>query len=218
MTWHNLRLLLITSPPDPNLDVVAAASVDAIVLQSTGQYIPVASVTATRPELPLIVLADADDETSGRLITAGADEVLPSGASAADIARAIHHAVAPKQRIHQPWSGDASAPSRHSQEIPPQLEAIGRLAGGVAQDFNNLLMVIEGNAERLLSGAAAGGPAARANRRHLGRLAPWRRAHAEAARVRPASGGRDGSGRSQRDRHRLRRHCCGAASALRSIS
>ena len=60
MTWHSLRLLLITTPPEPNLDALAAASVDAIVLQSTGQYVPVASVTAARPEVPLIVLADVD--------------------------------------------------------------------------------------------------------------------------------------------------------------
>jgi two-component system, cell cycle sensor histidine kinase and response regulator CckA len=151
MTWHNLRLLLITSPPAPNLDAVAAASADAIVLQSTGQSVPAGSITATRPELPLIVLADVDEQTSLRLISAGADEVLPPATPLPDIMRGIERAVARKQRVRESLSEDVPARSHDGQRIPPQLEAIGRLAGGVAQDFNNVLMIIEGNAERLLT-------------------------------------------------------------------
>jgi signal transduction histidine kinase/CheY-like chemotaxis protein len=157
MTWHNLRLILVTCPPDPNLDGLAAASLDAVVLQCAGQYGPVASITATRPDLPLVVLAEVDADTSLRLIGAGADEVLPPDAPVIDIMRAVQRALARRQRERGAWEdGTPHAPLDRS--IPPQLEAIGRLAGGVAQDFNNLLMIIEGNAERLLTALPAGDP------------------------------------------------------------
>jgi signal transduction histidine kinase len=149
MEWHNLRLLLVTCPPEPNLDAIAAAPFDAIVLQCAGPDAPVASVAAARPDRPLIVLADADSETSSRLVSAGADDVLPLKAPVTAIMRAVQNAVARKQREDGPWAVPPAAGS--APVVQPHIEAIVGLAGGVAQEFNNLLMVIEGNAERLLA-------------------------------------------------------------------
>ena len=203
MTWHSLRILLLTTPPEPNLDAIAAAALDAIVLQSPVQFVPVASIAATRPEVPLIVLADVDAEVSPRLIAAGADEVLPLGTSMTDIVRAVQHALARKQRAHGPGSGEPPV-SADMRPIPPQLEAIGRLAGGVAQDFNNLLMIIEGNAERLLSALPGEDPQRGRVAAISTAAAPRRGPHAEAARIRTASAGRVDARRPQRDHHRQR--------------
>jgi CheY-like chemotaxis protein len=138
MTWPNLRLLFITSPPEPNLDAIAAASVDGIVLDCAAECDPVASISATRPQLPLIVLANADEETSRRLMKAGAAAVLAPDAPFAEIARAVDR-------------------SSRGSAVPPQAEAI-QAADGVAQEFNNVLMVIDGHAEQLLAGLPQGDP------------------------------------------------------------
>ncbi|MGO9409716.1 MAG: response regulator [Spirochaetia bacterium] len=67
----------------------------------------------------------------------------------------------------------AEAALRHSEEELAQarkMEAVGRLAGGVAHDFNNLITVIRGYAELVEESLPEGGPA-RADMREVKRAA-----------------------------------------------
>ncbi|HEX5108987.1 MAG TPA: ATP-binding protein [Vicinamibacterales bacterium] len=148
-SWKTPSVLLITVPPHFEAAALKASTADAIVLHVQQGDSPLDDIAAARPDLPLIVLEDVDEQGALPLIARGADYVLPTSASMPEIARAARFAIARRSRHdRRPVSTQVAAPFADA----PQLQAIARLAGGIAHEFNNLLTVVEASVEQLVQG------------------------------------------------------------------
>lgn len=98
-------------------------------------------VRAAAPAVPIVVLTGLDDDTVAiRALGQGAQDFLVKGhANRADIRKAIAYAIE-RQQLQQRLS-----------EVR-KLEAVGRLAGALAHEYNNLMQIVLGNCEFLRSG------------------------------------------------------------------
>jgi signal transduction histidine kinase len=115
------------------------------------------------PDTPVVVLSKADDPIQTReAIEAGADEVLTSDrADAPTIARTLRHAIYRSTFRRRAGHPETASCEAAEIEIPQaqKMEAIRRLAGGVAHEFNNVITAIFGYADLLLDSFDADHPA-----------------------------------------------------------
>jgi two-component system cell cycle sensor histidine kinase/response regulator CckA len=141
---HSPSVVVVCVPNDLDPDALRATSAEAIILDGEDAARHVGTLATLRADLPLILLADVTEAEVLDLIATGADEVLPRMAPLADISRAVRHGISRRQRRSRASVG-TTAP------IPgaPQLEAVGRLAAGLGHEFNNLFVIVDGNAELL---------------------------------------------------------------------
>jgi signal transduction histidine kinase/ActR/RegA family two-component response regulator len=148
--WNTPSVLLITSRAHFDAVAVRASSADVIVMQTSPGDQLLASVIAARGDLPVIVLEDVDEAGALALIAQGADEVLPTTATMPTIAVAARFALARRSRT----AASRTSVSQGAVSFPdaPHLQAIARLSGGIAHEFNNLLTVVEANVEQLRQG------------------------------------------------------------------
>jgi two-component system cell cycle sensor histidine kinase/response regulator CckA len=122
------------------------ATAHAIVLQSQEPGPALAELLTARDDIPVIVLADVDEPGSLSLVSQGAEHVLSFHAPLHEVASAVRYAIARRSRAARPRP---AAPGGSVFPDAPQLQAIARLSGGIAHEFNNLLTVIEANVEQL---------------------------------------------------------------------
>jgi two-component system cell cycle sensor histidine kinase/response regulator CckA len=100
---------------------------------------------AAAPNVPLVVLTGLDDESLAvQALQEGAQDYLIKGQiEARGLLRALRYAI--ERKVLE----DAGKASENQLLQAQKLESIGRLAGGVAHDFNNMLFAIRGYAELL---------------------------------------------------------------------
>jgi two-component system cell cycle sensor histidine kinase/response regulator CckA len=151
-SWTSPAVLLLTTP-EIDAPALRSSTADAVALVAADEA-ALAAVTSARPDLPVVVLADVAPADMLRLLSQGADHVLPHGAPMAEVSLAARTAIARRAGLaHRRPKAAHRPPAFHDA---PQLQAVARLSGGIAHEFNNLLTVIVANLEQLEATAGAG--------------------------------------------------------------
>jgi two-component system, cell cycle sensor histidine kinase and response regulator CckA len=97
-------------------------------------------------DIPIVILTGFDDESlAAQAMQRGAQDYLPKNSlDGQQLARTIRYAIDRKQ-----WEETIRAREERINRMQ-KMEAIGRLSGGIAHNFNNILTAIIGNCELLL--------------------------------------------------------------------